>query len=173
MWELKQVAPEVFYAQGGFVAVDDSLLAQLKDQALKSPRKRCRICFHKDENATQQAMLIAMHRSSYVRPHRHNDKSETFAVIEGGCDAILFNDDGAVTRITPMSAARDGGSFFYQMPPKVYHTQFFKTDWLVFLETTLGPFDRADTEFGAWSPPETDSAAGRAYLEQIVRQGLR
>jgi hypothetical protein len=35
-------------------------------------------------------------------------------------------------------------------------------------ETTNGPFDRNETEFAPWSPPEEDVEAGRSYLRQLA-----
>ena len=54
------------------------------------------------------------------------------------------------------------------MPDGVFHTLIFRSEWMVFLETTIGPFDRAMTEVADWAPPETDAAAGRAYLSGLA-----
>ncbi len=168
---LRTLSPEIIYSDGGFFAVDDGIVTLLKDRAKESPRRRCRLCFHADENAPQQEMLIAMHRTSYVRPHRHIGKAETLTVVEGKGDALVFDDTGRVVEAIAMSPAREGGSFFYRMPAGVLHTLIFRTDWLVFLETTIGPFDRNMTELADWAPPETDPDAGRAYLSKLQIPG--
>jgi cupin fold WbuC family metalloprotein len=165
---LTHVSPEIIYSDGGFLAVDHSIIALLKDKAGKSARRRCRLCFHAGEDASQQEMLIVMHRSSYVRPHRHIGKMETMTLIEGACDALLFDEAGSVTEAVAMSPAADGGTFFYRMPDRVFHTLIFRSEWIVFLETTIGPFDRAMTETPEWAPPETDSAAGHVYLSGLA-----
>ena len=118
----------------------------------------------------QQDMLIVMHRSSYVRPHRHFGKAETLTIIEGECDAVLFDPSGRVSEIIPMSPAAKGGSFFYRMPEAQFHTLIFRSEWLVFLETTTGPFDRANTESADWAPPETDPVAGHDFLARLARR---
>jgi cupin fold WbuC family metalloprotein len=166
---LRIVSPEVLYSDGGFRAVDGATVALLKEMATASPRHRSRICFHADADALQQEMLIVMHTSSYVRPHRHLDKSETLTVIDGSSDAVLFDSDGNVTDIIAMSDNGRGGCFFYRMPAGVYHTLVFGSEWLVFLETTMGPFDRARTELAPWAPAEADPVAGRAYLDALRR----
>ncbi len=164
---LRAVSPEVIYSDGGFLAVDGATIALLKDRALAAPRRRCRLCFHADQDEKQQEMLIVMHRSSYVRPHRHIGKVETFTIVEGTCDAILFDPAGSVTETIAMSPAAEGGSFFYRMPEGIFHTLLFQSEWLVFLETTIGPFDRATSEAADWAPPETDAPAGHAYLSGL------
>lgn len=164
---LKIVSPEVVYSDGGFLSVDVRAVAMLKDMARSSPRGRSRLCFHRDASSPQQEMLIVMHRNSYVRPHRHSGKVETLTVIDGCCDALLFDDVGRVINSIPMSSLSQGGNFFYRMPPDLFHTLVFRSEWLVYLETTIGPFDRTSTEGAAWAPADTEPQAGRAYLSQL------
>jgi cupin fold WbuC family metalloprotein len=165
---LNFVSPEIIYSDGGFLAADDAIVALLKEKALQAPRRRCRLCFHESAEAAQQEMLIVMNRASYVRPHRHLGKVETLTVVEGACDALLFDDSGQVTQTIAMSPAATGGCFFYRMPSGIFHTLIFRSEWLVFLETTIGPFDRAMTEAAGWAPPETDPAEGHAYLAKLA-----
>ena len=168
---LKYVSPEVIYSDGGFFAAGNSTIALLKNEAAVAPRRRCRLCFHANADAAQQEMLIVMHRASYVRPHRHIGKVETLTVVEGTCDALLFDRAGRVTDAVAMSPAAEGGGFFYRMPNGIFHTLIFRSEWLVFLETTIGPFDRTMTEVADWAPPETEAEAGHAYLSKLVLPG--
>lgn len=165
---LKQVSPEVFYSDGGFLAADSNMVERLKGAAAASPRRRARLCFHQGVEAHQQEMLIVMHRDSYVRPHRHLFKVETLAIVEGACAALLFNETGAITKVVPMSSATDGGAFFYRMPPNLFHTLVFSSEWLVFIETTIGPFDPAASEGASWAPTEDEPEAGHAFLTRSL-----
>ncbi|MGQ0683671.1 WbuC family cupin fold metalloprotein [Bradyrhizobium sp.] len=165
---LNFVSSEIIYSDGGFLAADDRIIALLKEKALEAPRLRCRLCFHESADAAQQEMLIVMNRASYVRPHRHLGKVETLTVVEGTCDALLFDDAGNVTETIAMSPAGTRGCFFYRMPSGIFHTLIFRSEWLVFLETTIGPFDRAMTEVADWAPPETDPTEGHAYLSGLT-----
>lgn len=165
---LRDVSPEVLYSDGGFLAVDSAIVSLLMGRAEASPRRRCRLCFHADPADLQQEMLIVMHRSAYVRPHRHHQNAETLTIVEGQCDALLFDGAGGVTAAFPMSPAAAGGCFFYRMPPGRFHSLSFRSEWLVFLETTIGPFDPNQSEAAEWAPPESDPVAGRAYLSKFV-----
>jgi cupin fold WbuC family metalloprotein len=162
------VSPEVIYSDGDFLAADDRIVTFLKEKARDAPRRRCRLCFHKDAEAAQQEMLIVMNRDSYVRPHRHLGKVETLTIVEGVCDAMLFDLKGNVVETITMSPAATGKCFFYRMPSGIFHTLIFRSEWLVFLETTIGPFNRATTEMADWAPPETEPAEGRAYLSKLA-----
>jgi cupin fold WbuC family metalloprotein len=165
---IRQVSPEVLYSDGRFLAADNAVVSVLKTKAGESPRRRCRLCFHASAEASQQEMLIVMRRNSYVRPHRHFSKVETLTIIEGNCDALLFDEAGRVTEVISMSAASDEGCFFYRMPDGIFHTLIFRSEWLVFLETTIGPFDPAMTEQASWAPPESTPEAGHAYLSNLL-----
>lgn len=143
-------------------------MAFLKEVAAGTLRRRCRICFHPDPDAPAQEMLIAMHRSSYVRPHRHFTKSETLTALEGTVTTLLFDEGGAVTTRLPLGPFGGGRAFFYRMPAGVFHTISFETEWFIYLETTMGPFDPADSEAAPWAPPETDADAGHAYLAGLL-----
>jgi cupin fold WbuC family metalloprotein len=168
---LRQVSPEVLYSDGGFLAVDRDILRHLKKIALGSPKRRCRLCFHGSSDDLQQEMLIVMNRASYVCPHRHHLRAETLAVVEGTCETLLFDEHGRLTDVLPMSSAAEGGCFFYKMPSGIFHTLIFRSEWLVFLETTIGPFDPSASEAAPWAPPETDTAAGHAYLSSLLAGG--
>ncbi|WP_457488832.1 WbuC family cupin fold metalloprotein [Tardiphaga sp. P5_C10] len=161
---LTQLSPEIIYSDGGYFAADISIVDMLKEKAATAPRRRCRLCFHANSDAAQQEMLIVMHKSSYVRPHRHIGKLETLMVIEGISDTLLFDETGRVTETSAMSPPTEAGHFFYRMPDRLFHSLIFRSEWFVFLETTIGPFDRTMTEVAEWAPPETDMAAGHAYL---------
>ncbi|MBI1252532.1 MAG: cupin fold metalloprotein, WbuC family [Alphaproteobacteria bacterium] len=167
---LRAVAPEVLYTRDtDVVRAGMEVVSILRERALASPRKRCRLCAHPDADAVQQEMVIVMHRDSYVQPHRHFGKSETFTVFEGEVDALIFDESGAVIETIPMGPFGTSRQFFYRMPERVFHSMIFRTDWLVYLETTSGPFDKTASEGAPWAPTEHDPAAGRAWLTTRAR----
>ncbi len=165
--QIREISPEVLYSDGRFLAVGHDMIVTLKERARVSERKRCRLCFHTDADSAQQEMLIVMHKSSYVRPHRHIGKSETLTVIDGRADAVLFDSHGAIKEFVPMSSATEDGMFFYKMPEGIFHTLIFRSEWFVFLETTIGPFDPNQSTQAEWAPPETDQQAGHSFIRNL------
>ena len=165
---LALVSPGIYYTDGGFAAVDRSIIAFLKARALEAPHCRARVCLHADPADAQHDMLIVMHRSSYVAPHCHFNKSESLVLVEGACDAILFEPDGRVSRVVPMNANARDGCLLYRMPARLYHTLRLRSEWTVFIESTVGPFDRRDTGVAAWAPAETEPDVGHAYLSELT-----
>ena len=158
------VSPEVFYSNGAFLAVTRRDVDVLKSAALASSRRRARLCFHSSPEDSQQEMLIVMHRDSYVCPHRHFTKVETLAIVEGTCEALLFDASGHLVERVLMTPPSDGGAFFYRMPPDQFHSLHFCSEWVVFIETTIGPFSPAASESAPWAPPESDPTAGATFL---------
>jgi len=107
------------------------------------------------------------HREAYVRPHRHSGKPESFHLIEGTAQAVIFEDDGQIRDVLEMAPYGQGKLCYYRMPDEVFHTILITSDWLVFHETTAGPFDPTRTAFPDWAPDGSDAGAAQAYMAKL------
>lgn len=156
---------EVLYASAGFVSVTPEDIAELKRRAAASPRGRCRLCLHRDASAPLHDMVIALARGAYDRPHRHFAKTETLIALEGDATYFHFAADGKPVACMGFSASAEAsGARVLRMPTGEYHGLLIKSDWLVFCESTLGPFDPAASEAAPWSPAPDDKPAVERYL---------
>ena len=90
--KLKKFNDEVFYAEDSIVRVDSADIEKLKQKARQNPRRRARICAHSNIDDSIHEMLIVHEKSCYVRPHKHANKTESFHIIEGKVDIILFHE---------------------------------------------------------------------------------
>jgi cupin fold WbuC family metalloprotein len=170
---LREISAGVFYtdiAPDSIFFADQDVIAFLKEKATASPTRRARICAHSDPQAEQHDMLIASDHATYVAPHRHPSKSESFLVLEGLADVLLFNDDGSVKKVISMGPLGSGRPFFYRMPARQFHALTVTSDMVVFVESTKGPFDDKQTEFAVWAPVAEQVEEGRAYLAAIVKR---
>ena len=158
---------EVLFASDSIVKIDASDILDLKKQAKQNPRKRIRICVHKDTKDLIHEMLIVHEKSCYVRPHKHTNKTESFHIIEGKADIILFHEDGSIDQSIPMGDMISGLKFFYRLPPFRYHTLLIHSDVLVFHEITNGPFRLEDTTWAPWSPDETNKDDVFQYISML------
>jgi cupin fold WbuC family metalloprotein len=113
-------------------------------------------------------MLIVSHRDTYVAPHRHAHKSETFIVLEGLVTALLFSVDGSLQQTIKMGPASSGRAFFYRMPQLQFHSLSIESELIVFIESTKGPFRVEDVENAPWAPGPSATAAGREYIASIL-----
>ena len=158
---------EVIYAGETVVTADAGAIDELKRAAAGNPRRRIRLCAHDGVGDSLHEMLIVHERSCYVRPHKHVGKSESFHVIEGEVDVVIFDEDGAVSRVIQMGSFASGRPFFYRIAEPLFHTLLIRSEVLVFHETTGGPFRREDTIFAPWAPEDSDADGVRRFLQRV------
>jgi cupin fold WbuC family metalloprotein len=158
---------EVLYAEDPIVQVDQRDIEFLVARAARNPRKRIRLCAHKDVNDKLHEMLIVHARECYVRPHKHLAKSESFHVISGLVDIALLDEAGSLVEVISMGSYDSGRKFYYRLADPHYHTLLIRSDYVIFHETTNGPFDRADTIFAPWSPELEDVAGAKRFMEEL------
>lgn len=161
------VSSEVYYATQAIPAVGEQDCLFLKQAAARNDRHRCRVCLHPDPAAQQQEMLIAALSRTYIRPHWHLGKSEAFCVIEGVVDAVLFGRNGSIDDVIEMGPPGSGRNFLYRMPEGVCHGLLIRSEWLVFVETTVGPFDPRMTGYAEWAPDDKDTGGIPAFADAI------
>src|ERR1041385_7619279 len=93
--------------------------------ASASPRHRMNHNFHSGAADNPHRFLNVLLRETYIRPHRHQapPKSESFIVLEGMADVILFDDRGAVTARYRLGAESPEGHLWgVDISPGVWHT---------------------------------------------------
>lgn len=164
----KTLSHEVLAVVGGVVRVGASDMREIMRRAIRSSRKRARLCTHPDASDPLHEMLICLAADTYVRPHRHAGKSESFHIIDGELDVVLFGDDGRIRDVVHLAPYRHGTTFFYRLMEPCFHTVLVKTPQVLFHETTNGPFNPAETEFASWAPAEGDPDV-EAYLAELQR----
>lgn len=144
MSETKLIPAELFETVAGLAAA--------------SPRRRMNYNFHEAATDNPHRFLNVLLRGTYVRPHRHcaPPKSETFLVLEGVADVILFDDTGAITARHSLGADTPQGRLWgVDIPPGVWHTILPRTERVVCFEVKPGPWEPAtDKDFAAWAPAE-------------------
>jgi len=150
----KLESPEVLYADERIVTVDAAGISEMRLAADKNERRRIRLCAHRGVEDPLHEMLIVHAKDTYVRPHKHLGKSESFHVIEGEADVVMFDDQGMVTDVIQVGPFSSGRPFFYRIADPLFHTLLIRSAVLVFHETTRGPFRRTETVFAPWAPDE-------------------
>lgn len=152
---LEAKSGEVLVCTDEIISLNHSDVERLSAMAAASPKRRARICVHKDEGAGVQEMIILMNRSSYVCPHRHANKCESFHLVKGSADIVVFGDDDVIEKVIPFSCEH---AFFYRLDTNRYHTIVVRSDFIVFHEVTNGPFIRNETEYAPFAPREGTDA---------------
>jgi len=161
---------EVLYATAPIVQIAQSDIAELVRLADRNARRRIRVCTHRDVKDRLHEMLIVHVRDTYVRPHKHPGKSESFHLIKGEVDVVIFDEAGTITDVIGMGDYSSGKTFYYRMADPYYHTLLIQSDVIVFHETTNGPFERSETLFAPWAPEEHAEAERSAFMQQLARK---
>jgi cupin fold WbuC family metalloprotein len=167
---LKPLSPGVFGVIDPIVTVTRATVGQLAREAANVPLRRARLCAHHAPDDLLHEMLIVLANGTYIRPHRHFGKTESFHVIEGTCDLVLFDDTGAIHRVLELGSYESGLIFFYRLAEPMYHTVLISSDRFIVHETTNGPLRREDSEFAQWAPPADDPQAANDYMETLMRK---
>ncbi len=167
---VQRINDEVYVAEGGIVRLDRRAIAFVRDQALRNPRGRARICAHKDSGDSLHEMLIGIAASSYVRPHRHQKKSESFHLVEGSADVVILSDQGTVEDVVELGA---DANFYYRLEAPRYHTLLLTSPALVIHETTNGPFVPGADRLGTLRPGRRNAGSRRLHgRAATLGQGL-
>lgn len=166
----REVTPEVLYLQDRVIRISRNELEGLKDRASRNPRRRVRLCAHRDPAEKVHEMLIIVAKGSYLRPHKHLAKCESFHVIEGEADVVLFDDAGGIREAIPLGDYASGRTVYYRLLDPCFHALLPRTEFFVFHETTTGPFDPRETLYPAWAPDDGDAPAAGAFLGELDRR---
>ncbi len=167
---LKEISPEVYVGVGKVITLGKEAINLVKKTATKNERQRSRICTHKTITDPVHEMIIVHQRSTYVRPHKHLDKSESFHILEGSGIIIFFADDGTILQSLQIGDYTSGKKFYYKMDAPYYHTLLITSDVLVFHETTKGPFKKSDTVFAPWSPEEENIEEVKKFMHNLTNR---
>lgn len=166
---LRKVNDEIFIVQDPIARIGPAETAFIKAQAAANDRKRARICAHKRNEDSLHEMIIAISAKSYIHPHRHLGKSESFHIIEGIVDVVVFDEDGNIADIIGLGDPATGRAYYYRLDQSLFHTLLIKSDFLVVHEVTNGPFLREKTEMAPWAPTEGNIADTNGYMEHLIQ----
>ena len=158
---------EVQVAGGGVVCVAAIDVERVRERGIRAERKRARICAHPSTSDPLHEMIICLDRRTYIRPHRHAGKSESFHIIEGELDVVLFEKNGEVREVIRMGPYQSRRTFFYRLMEPCFHTVLVRTPQAIFHETTNGPFDPDDTEYAQWAPTSGQEAEEFQHLLRL------
>lgn len=167
--QVKEINPEVFFATEQIVKIGSDDLAFLKERAEQNQRGRGMLCAHRDIESKLHEIILVLRRDAYIRPDKHLTKVESYHIIEGVVDVVIFDEVGTITEVVQMGEYLSGRRFFYRLSDPYYHTLIIKSDLLVFHLTTTGPFLKSDTVLAPWAPEDADSAGRKEFMGRLER----
>lgn len=170
MLQTKAFNSEVLYPDEEYVIVSALDVAVLKQMTIANPRKRIRLCAHPTVENSLHEMLILHTNETYVRPHKHLNKSESLHVVEGQADVVFFDEVGLIQKVVSLGPYAEGGMFYYRIEQPWFHTLVIYSDIFIFHEVTNGPFDVTQTVFPSWAPENDDLTGQAVFLDKLSEQ---
>jgi cupin fold WbuC family metalloprotein len=165
--QLTQQSPEVFLAVGDILSIGNAEIDILKSGVAKTSAGRVRINLHPNNQDLLHEMFIVIQRGSYIRAHKHPNKSEAFHLVYGRARVIIFNDDGSIKQIVRLAAGCAKTPFYYRMSKSFFHSLIIESEILVIHEITNGPFIVGNTIFASFAPAENDSMAIQQFQNNL------
>ncbi|MCG3203773.1 MAG: hypothetical protein KCHDKBKB_00445 [Elusimicrobia bacterium] len=149
----KKSSPGVYYFLSKMALIAEQDIEFLKKEAKRSPLGRARLCAHKSPSDSVHEMIIALDKNTYIRPHSHRNKSESYHVIQGKFDVVFFRGKGHISNVIPMGPKGSGLNFFLRVEEGMVHTLVLRSKSVVFHETTEGPYDPHQSSlYASWAP---------------------
>jgi cupin fold WbuC family metalloprotein len=164
---LTRINDEVFAADDRIVRLGAPHVTFLRERAVMSPRRRARICAHRGSGDGVQEMLIAACADSYIRPHKHPGKIESFHVVAGSVDVVVLDDGGAIIEVIELGDFASGRPFYYRLADCLFHTLLIHSSILVMHEVTDGPFVADATVLAPFAPPESLRHEALAFQTEL------
>ncbi len=160
---------EVYHSKEDFFSLSKEDINRLISLAKNTTRGRVRYCSHSSGQESLHEMFIVHPKGAYVRPHKHLEKIESMLVIDGEVDYVMFDNDGNVDNVIKMGNYESKKSFYQTIRKDKFHTLVIKSEWLVFLEITNGPFDEKDTIFAKWAPIDGEDEQINKFKKKIQK----
>ena len=86
--------------------ITEELLDTVTSQAKENSRLRMNYNFHASMDAPIHRLLNALEPGTYLPPHRHTDKEETYLVLRGSLLAFFYDDAGNVSEVTSLASSQ-------------------------------------------------------------------
>jgi cupin fold WbuC family metalloprotein len=100
--------------------ISEELLDGVTHDAQENSRLRMNYNFHESLDAPIHRLLNAMEPGTYLPPHRHVDKEETYIVLRGSLIAFFYDDMGNVTEKVNLNPS--AGMYGVEIPSGTWHS---------------------------------------------------
>lgn len=118
--------------------IDKELLDRLTIEAQKDVRLRKNLNFHKSLNDNVQRLLNAMEPGTSMPIHRHVHTDETYFVLRGSLNVVLYNENKELISSTELNPLN--GSYGVNVDAGQWHTIEVLESGTVIFEVKEGPY---------------------------------
>ena len=118
--------------------INKELLDEITRQAKESPRLRMNYNLHDSLDAKTQKLLNALEPGTILPIHRHPNTTETYLLLRGKLNVILYNDKKEVLETMHLDTAN--GNYGLDIPAGQWHSVEVLESGTVILEVKDGPY---------------------------------
>ena len=118
--------------------INKELLDEITRQAKESPRLRMNYNLHDSLDAKTQKLLNALEPGTILPIHRHPNTNETYLLLRGKLNVILYNDKKEVLETMHLDTAN--GNYGLDIPAGQWHSVEVRESGTVILEVKDGPY---------------------------------
>ena len=122
------------------MVIDEILLNETSAQAKNSERLRMNYNIHSSLEDPVNRMLNALEPGTIVPIHRHMNpyKNESFVVLRGELDVLLYNDDRQIVEKITLNPLK--GNYGIDIPGEIWHTLDVKDSGTIIYDVKAGPY---------------------------------
>lgn len=147
------------------IRITEKLLDEVSGKAKESARLRMNYNFHPELSDPVQRLLNALEPWTYIRPHKHEFKEESFTLLRGRILAVTFHDNGTIKDHCILDVAL--GNYGVEFEENTFHMLTSLQSGSVVYEIKEGPFVPHSVESSASWAPEEGSKEAKPFLKQI------
>ena len=150
------------------VRITTELMDAVIADARKSPRLRMNYNFHSELSDPVQRLLNALEPWTYIRPHKHTTKEESFVLLRGTILAVSFNEDGTIRDHAILSAS--SGIVGIEFEENCFHMLTSLETGSAVFEIKEGPFvPHTEGSSAPWAPKEGTPEA-KEFLAKVFKE---
>lgn len=151
--------------------ITEELLDKVTSQAKVNPRLRMNYNFHASMDEPVHRMLNALEPDTYLPPHRHVDKEETYLLLRGSMWVIFYDNYGNVTDKVLLNPLE--GKYGLEIPSGTWHSIIVLESGTVIFEIKKGPYSPLPPEdIASWAPAPSDVKGAEAFMNKMLDMDL-
>ena len=147
------------------IRITTDLISKIVDQARISPRLRMNHNFHPELSDPVQRLINALEPWTYIRPHKHTTKEESFVLLCGIVLAVVFNEDGSIREHAILS--KDSGTLGIEFEENCYHMLTSLETGSAVYEIKEGPFVPHTEGSSAPFSPKEGTPEAKLFLKGV------
>lgn len=147
--------------------ITEELLDSVTAQAQANSRLRMNYNFHTSMDEPVHRMLNALEPGTYLPPHRHTDKEETYLLLRGKMWVFFYDESGKVTEKVLLDPLK--GNYGLEIPAGTWHSIVVLESGTVIFEIKKGPYYPLPPEdLASWAPAPSDVKGAEAFMNKLL-----